>query len=108
MRARRHDPADAEGWDRLAAALRPLLAEPLRDLQDAAAHRRLLAGFALRAHGGLGDLYFHSDEAKATISAWGMHIDFGPPTSPSGALPVPRARRRGGALGRRRDPHPFA
>ena len=34
-----------------------------------------------RAGGGrpeLGESYFHSDEAKAMVAAWGMHIDFGP------------------------------
>jgi phytoene dehydrogenase-like protein len=91
-----HDAADAEGWDRLAAAydrFAPSLFELYgTQLSSLAAARPLTA--ALRAHGArgtaelarlllgstrdLGDSYFHSDEAKALIAAWGMHIDFGP------------------------------
>ncbi len=94
-----HDGADAEGWDRLAAAydrFAPSLFELYGTrLASLAAVRPLLA--AARAHGvrgsaelarlllgstrELGDRYFHSEEAKALIAAWGMHIDFGPDIS---------------------------
>jgi phytoene dehydrogenase-like protein len=91
-----HDPADAEGWDRLAAAydrFSPGLFELYGTRLPSAAAARWAAA-ALRAHGGrglaelarlllgstreLGDRYLHSEEAKAMIAAWGMHIDFGP------------------------------
>jgi phytoene dehydrogenase-like protein len=94
-----HDAADAAGWDRLAAAydrFAPSLFELYgSQLASLGALRPLSA--ALRAHGvrgtaelarlilgstrELGDRYFHSDEAKALIAAWGMHIDFGPDIS---------------------------
>ncbi len=89
-------PADAEGWDRLAAAydrFAPSLFELYGTRLPSLASGRWLAS-ALRAHGPrgiaelsrlllgstreLGDAYFRSDEAKAMIAAWGMHIDFGP------------------------------
>lgn len=91
-----HDPADAEGWDRLAAAydrFAPSLFELYGTRLPSLAAGRWAAS-SLRAHGRgglaelsrlllgstreLGDRYFHSDEAKAMIAAWGMHIDFGP------------------------------
>jgi phytoene dehydrogenase-like protein len=91
-----HDGADAEGWDQLAAAydrFAPSLFELYgTQLSSLAALRPLTS--TVRAHGArgtaelarlllgttrdLGDRYFHSDEAKALIAAWGMHIDFGP------------------------------
>jgi phytoene dehydrogenase-like protein len=94
-----HDPADAEGWDRLAAAydrFAPSLFELYgTQLSSLGALRPLTS--AVRAHGArgtaelarlllgstreLGDRYFHSEEAKALIAAWGMHIDFGPDIS---------------------------
>jgi phytoene dehydrogenase-like protein len=91
-----HDPADAEGWDRLAATydrFAPSLFELYGTRLPSLAAGRWAAG-ALRSHGRagsaelarlllgttreLGERYFHSDEAKAMIAAWGMHIDFGP------------------------------
>jgi len=91
-----HDAADAEGWDRLAAAydrFAPSLFE-LYGTQLASLGALRPLSSALRAHGArgtaelarlllgttrdLGDRYFHSEEAKALIAAWGMHIDFGP------------------------------
>ncbi len=91
-----HDAADAEGWDRLAGAydrFAPCLFDLYGTRLPSVASGRWLAS-ALRAHGPrglgelcrlllgttreLGDAYFHSDEAKALVSAWGMHIDFGP------------------------------
>jgi phytoene dehydrogenase-like protein len=94
-----HDGADAEGWDRLAAAydrFAPSLFELYGTRLPSLGAARLLASTA-RAQGGrglaelgrlllgstreLGDRYFHSDEAKAMIAAWGMHIDFGPDVS---------------------------
>jgi len=91
-----HDPADADGWDRLAAAydrFAPSLFELYGTQLPSLAAGRWAAG-ALRAHGGagtaelarlllgttreLGERYFRSDEAKAMVAAWGMHIDFGP------------------------------
>jgi phytoene dehydrogenase-like protein len=94
-----HDGADAAGWDRLAAAydrFAPSLFEIYgARLSSLAGARPLLS--AARAHGArgtaelarlllgstreLGDRYFHTDEAKALIAAWGMHIDFGPDIS---------------------------
>ena len=91
-----HDAADAAGWDRLAAAydrFAPSLFELYgTQLSSLAALRPLTS--TVRAHGvrgtaelarlllgstrELGDRYFHSEEAKALIAAWGMHIDFGP------------------------------
>jgi phytoene dehydrogenase-like protein len=91
-----HDAADGEGWDRLAAAydrFAPSLFELYgTQLASLSAARPLTS--ALRAHGArgtaelarlllgttrdLGDRYFHSDEIKTLIAAWGMHIDFGP------------------------------
>jgi phytoene dehydrogenase-like protein len=94
-----HDPADAEGWDRLAAAydrFAPSLFELYGTQLSSLAALRPLSS-TLRAQGArgtselarlllgstreLGDRYFHSDEAKALVSAWGMHIDFGPDIS---------------------------
>ena len=91
-----HDAADAEGWDRLAAAydrFAPSLFELYGTRLPSLAAGRWAAG-TVRAHGRagtaelarlllgttreLGERYFHSDEAKAMIAAWGMHIDFGP------------------------------
>lgn len=91
-----HDAADAEGWDRLAAAydrFAPSLFE-LYGTQLASLGALKPLTSTLRAHGArgtadlarlllgttrdLGDRYFHSDEIKALIAAWGMHIDFGP------------------------------
>ncbi len=94
-----HDAADAEGWDRLAAAydrFAPSLFELYGTQLSSPAALGPLASTA-RAHGirgtaelarlllgstrELGDRYFHSEEAKALIAAWGMHIDFGPDIS---------------------------
>src|SRR4051794_31081217 len=91
-----HDPVDAEGWDRLAAAydrFAPSLFELYGTRLPSLAAGRWAAG-TVRAHGRagtaelarlllgtsreLGERYFHSDEAKSMIAAWGMHIDFGP------------------------------
>jgi hypothetical protein len=72
-----HDPADAEGWHRLAAAcdrFSPSLFEIYGSRLPSLTAGCWLAS-APRAHGGLGDRYVHSDEAKAMTSAWGMHID---------------------------------
>jgi phytoene dehydrogenase-like protein len=94
-----HSAADAEGWDRLAAAydrFAPSLFEIYgARLSSLGGARPLLS--AARAHGArgtaelarlllgstreLGDRYFATDEAKALIAAWGMHIDFGPDIS---------------------------
>jgi phytoene dehydrogenase-like protein len=63
-----HDPAD----------VRPLLATArAHGARGVAELSRLLLGSTRE----LGDRYFHSDEAKALIAAWGMHIDFGPDVS---------------------------
>lgn len=91
-----HDTADAEGWDRLAAAydrFAPGLFELYGTRLPSLGAARWAAA-SLRAHGGrgvtelarlllgstreLGDRYFRSREAKAMIAAWGMHLDFGP------------------------------
>ena len=91
-----HDPLDAEGWDRLAAEydrFAATLFEIYGTRLPSVASGRWLAG-ALKSHGArgvaelgrlvlsttrqLGEEYFHSDEAKAMLAAWGMHIDFGP------------------------------
>ena len=98
--------------------------EPGRRRQGSAA-ATASPGTPSSAHGGLGDRYFHSDEAKAMISARGS-TSISAPTSPSGrssrsSSPSPtsttgcRCRRRpashprrGSALGRRRDSRRFA
>jgi len=91
-----HDAADGDGWERLAAAydrFAPSLFELYGTRLPSLAAGRWAAG-AVRAHGRagvaelsrlllgttreLGERYFRSDEAKAMVAAWGMHIDFGP------------------------------
>jgi phytoene dehydrogenase-like protein len=102
---RAHDPRDAHGWShlyeqfqRFRATLLPLLGTPLPSL-DAA---RIVAG-ALRALGPtdlaglaqivlgstreLGETYFASEEARALVAPWGMHLDFGPDVSGGAMFP---------------------
>ncbi|MBS1878700.1 MAG: NAD(P)/FAD-dependent oxidoreductase [Actinobacteria bacterium] len=101
-----HDPLDAEGWDRLAAAydrFAPSLFEFYGTPLPSVAAAKWLAG-AAKKHGvsglgevgqiilsstrQLGDAYFHSEEMKAMLAAWGMHIDFAPDATFGGLFPL--------------------
>jgi len=97
-----HHPGDAEGWrelgelfDRASGGLfeaygTPLTLAGLPRLARVA--RRLGAGellplaqLLLLSTRALGDTYFATEEAKALVACWGMHLDFGPDVS-GGAL----------------------
>jgi phytoene dehydrogenase-like protein len=98
-----HNPGDGEGIKALASDCRrlaPVLmdlygtpAAPLSFLASLArAGRRLgaagiadLAALALSSTGELGDQYFVTEEAKAMVGAWGMHLDYAPDVA-GGAL----------------------
>lgn len=100
---------DASGWDdlrELFGAFRktmlPLYGERLPSLEAAwtllRALRRegyqdasVLAQIVLSSTRELGDRYFRSDEAKALISTWGMHLDFGPDVSGGAMFPFVEA-----------------
>ncbi len=100
-----HDPRDAEGWDRLAATYDRFAPDLFQlygtrlpslgavKLATGAARRHGfralgdLASLILSSTRRLGDEYFHSDEAKAMLAAWGMHVDFGPDSSFGGLFP---------------------
>ena len=100
-----HSPADAEGWEtlhgefgRFAETLAPLMGKPLPSV---AAGRTVLDAVRSEGPGGLldlaqiplsstrelGDAYFETDEAKALMACWGLHIDFGPDVSGGGMFP---------------------
>ena len=98
-----HDPGDGEGMETLASDYRRL-APTLMNLYQtpastssfllalARAARPLgcagvadLAALVLSSTGDLGAQYFVTDEAKAMVAAWGMHLDYAPDTA-GGAL----------------------
>lgn len=103
---RDHHPADAEGWQELEAKyeafsehLLPLLGQPLPSTQAlrtlTSAVRELgfaetveLAGVVLSSTRELGEKYLETDEARALVSPWGMHVDFGPDVSGGGMFPL--------------------
>lgn len=91
-----HDARDAVGWDalralydRFAPSLFELYGARLPSLDGALVGTRALRALGARGVGelaqlvvsstrALGDAFFASPEAKALISSWGMHLDFGP------------------------------
>ena len=99
------DGRDAEGWDRLATLyerfagdLFEIYGTPLPSVAAARWFARAARKHGFRALGEvgqlilsstrqLGDEYFHSDEAKSMLAAWGMHIDFGPDATFGGLFP---------------------
>lgn len=102
---RDHDPDDAAGWrelyeefGRFERTLLPLYGTPLSSMGAAkqllSATRELgyqgmldlfqIVGSSTRE---LGDAYFSSDEAKALVAPWGMHLDFGPDVSGGAMFP---------------------
>jgi len=97
-----HHPGDAEGWRELGELFNrasgaifeaygtPLTLAGLPRLAKAARQlgaRELLplAQLLLLSTRELGDTYFATDEAKALLACWGLHLDFGPDVS-GGAL----------------------
>lgn len=100
---RDHDTRDAEGWTRLyekyksfSNALLPLLGAPMPSARAARLLARAarssgtgelvsLAQIMLSSTRELGEAYFATEEARALLAAWGMHLDFGPDVS-GGAL----------------------
>jgi len=103
---RAHHAADAEGWAALderyeafVEHLLPLLGQPLPSTAAArtlvGAVRELgfagtvdLLGVVLRSTRELGDAYFTTDEARALLAPWGMHLDFGPDVSGGAMFPL--------------------
>ncbi|WP_320672063.1 phytoene desaturase family protein [Patulibacter defluvii] len=102
---REHSPGDADGWERLSAQF-GRFSELLFSLYGSELPSREAAGHlarALRRHGprGLGELgslllsstrelaedYFATEEARALIAPWGMHLDFGPDVSGGAMFP---------------------
>jgi phytoene dehydrogenase-like protein len=100
---RQHNPQDAEGWTRLYAhykqfgrALGPLYQTPLpsvgtvlglgKAVQAVGMNELLQLGqIILSSTRELGESYFASEEARALMATWGMHLDFGPDVA-GGAL----------------------
>ena len=100
-----HDPGDAAGWQelyekfgRFERTLLPLYGTPLSS--TSAAKQLLSATRTLGVQGlldllqivgsstrELGDTYFSSEEAKALVAPWGMHLDFGPDVSGGAMFP---------------------
>lgn len=105
---RRHHPGDAAGWQALYRLYRtfrtyllPLYYRPMPsagavwDLARAlggAGYAELLAigRLFLSTARELGDRYFATEEARALIPSWGMHLDFGPDT-PGSFIPFVEA-----------------
>ena len=102
---RHHNPKDAEGWSYLneefkvfCSTLLPLYGTPLPSLQAirvvAQAAREVgvdklssLIQIVLSSTRELGQTYFESEEARALISSWGMHLDYGPSVSGGAMFP---------------------
>ncbi|MBS1677762.1 MAG: NAD(P)/FAD-dependent oxidoreductase [Actinobacteria bacterium] len=99
----RHDPRDADGWRELHAIhgrLAPVLSQisASEPLSPSGVWRALRAGLHLGPGGRselaellsmttreLGERYLASEESRALITSWGMHLDYGPDV-PGGAL----------------------
>ncbi len=99
-------PADAEGLRRLKARFNdfqrvvlPLYSKPLPSAgalgaagAGAAAvgpeRTAELARLLLDSTRELGDAYFETDEAKALVATWGLHMDFGPDVSGGAVFPL--------------------
>jgi phytoene dehydrogenase-like protein len=102
---RDHNPEDAEGFLRLyerfkafGKAFLPIYGAPLPsaeaawDLIRATGSRGLneltdLAQIIVSSTRELGDAYFETEEMKALVAAWGMHLDFGPDVSGGAMFP---------------------
>ena len=102
---REHNAADASGWTELQAkfetferTLLPLYGTPLPSYeavkQLASAARELgyhdlmeLFQIVSSSTRELGDVYFDSEEAKALVAPWGMHLDYGPDVSGGAMFP---------------------
>jgi phytoene dehydrogenase-like protein len=104
---RQHSAEDAAGWERLrdvfegaAAAYLPLYSSPqpswtalMTSLGSMRTSRRNvpldeLAAPFLSTTRALGDRYFATPEAKATASAWGMHLAYGPDAAGGALFPL--------------------
>ncbi len=103
---RAHNAADAEGWQALYDAFKdfqqtllPLYSAPLPSAEAAwklgQAVRKVgvrrteeLAKLVLSSTRELGTAFFASDEARALIATWGLHLDFGPDVSGGGMFPL--------------------
>ncbi len=102
---RAHDPADADGWERLyeqfgtfEKTLLPLYGTPLPSLS---AGKQLVSALRETGYDGLtdllqivssstrelGDANLSSPEAKALLAPWGMHLDYGPDVSGGAMFP---------------------
>lgn len=102
---REHNPGDAEGWadlyekfGKFEANLLPLYGTPLPSYQavkllaSAArelGYRELMELFQIVSSSTreLGDVHFESEEAKALVAPWGMHLDYGPDVSGGAMFP---------------------
>lgn len=100
-----HDPSDAEGWQVLgdhfggfAQYLLPLLSTPMPSVEAAGLLSKAVAKLGIdevlklvqiifSSTRELADTYLHTDEAKALIASWGMHLDFGPNVSGGAMFP---------------------
>lgn len=99
------DARDAEGlarlherWDDFRRTLLPLLSTPLPSAKAAALLARAgvrlgptrfaeLAQLLLASTRELGETFFATDEARALVAPWGMHLDFGPDVSSGATFP---------------------
>lgn len=102
---REHNQADAEGWELLyeqfkqfQKTLLPLYGTPLpsaaafwalgRAAMSAGVESLLdLATIVLSTTRELGEAYFSTEEARALLATWGLHLDFGPDVSGGGLFP---------------------
>ncbi|MGB3734624.1 MAG: NAD(P)/FAD-dependent oxidoreductase [Ilumatobacter sp.] len=103
---REHSDADADGflrlgdeYERLSRSLLPLYDTPLPSLAAARAIARALrtegvadvvglARLVLHSTRELGEAYFETEEMRAVIATWGMHMDFGPDVSAGAQFPL--------------------
>lgn len=103
---RRHDPRDADGWQRLGAvaadvqsAILPLLGQAIPSLGAVGTLTRALATLGptrlaaalqavLATPRELGRRFLHSPEASALLAPWGLHLDYGPDVSGGGVFPI--------------------
>lgn len=103
---RAHNAADAEGWETLYTAFKdfkqallPLYSTPLpsaeavwklgQAVQKVGLQRvEELAKLVLSSTRELGEAFFATDEARALIATWGLHLDFGPDVSGGGMFPL--------------------